>query len=77
MGGFKQQRELNIEHQAQPVVVVSPTPGVGNSAMDIRGLLADRPDAALVPIGSTFTAADRIGETDFVSMTNGTVWVDL
>lgn len=79
-------RARMLELQADPVVVVDPSTGLpggavtlkgSNGEQDLRGLIADRPDADAVPVGSTFTAADRVGEANFVSMSDGTTWVNL
>ena len=60
------------QYRATPVRVVN-----GDGSLDIRGLIAARPNADAVSAGSTFTAVDRVNETNFVSMSDGATWTDL
>lgn len=59
--------------------VVDPTSGGGGggSTMDLRGLIADRPAAGEVEVGTTYWAVDRVGEANEVSVSNGSAWTNI
>ena len=44
---------------------------------DLRGLLANRPAADTVDAGTTWWATDRLGETDEVTVSDGTNWLEV
>ena len=44
---------------------------------DLRGLIADRPEASSVGIGTTYWAVDRIGESDELATNLGEDWTNL
>ena len=48
-----------------------------NGEQDLRGLIADRPLATAVVAGTTFWAADRIGEVDEISISDGATWTNI
>lgn len=47
------------------------------SSLDLRGLLANRPAADAVDVGTTYWSVDRIGEADELSVSDGSTWVNL
>jgi len=47
---------------------------LSGSSVDLRGLIANRPAASAVEVGTTYWAVDRLGEADEVSVSDGSTW---
>ncbi len=45
--------------------------------LDLRGLIAARPNADDVLAGTSYWAVDRLGEVDEISVSDGTDWINL
>ena len=50
---------------------------IQGNALDRRGLLTNRPDATAVDAGVTWWAVDRLGQTDEITVSNGTTWLEV
>lgn len=79
---LKTYHQRQIQDQAQPVRMYgpnggSPTVQLSGSSVDLRGLIADRPAASAANVGVTYWAVDRIGETNELSVSDGSVWTDI
>jgi|GEM_PF-6405956 len=80
---FKTLRDRQLQYQAEPVVLVDPATGeagairLSGSNIDLRGLLANRPAANAVDVGTTYWSVDRIGEADELSVSDGSTWVNV
>lgn len=53
------------------------TAELSGSSIDLRGLLANRPAANAVAVGTTYWAVDRIGEVNELSVSDGSTWVNV
>ena len=47
---------------------------LSGSSQDLRGLIAARPAASTVPAGTTFWAVDRLGQSDELTISDGSTW---
>ena len=79
---LKTYHQRQIEDQAQPVRLYGENGGpatiqLSGSSQDLRGTIANRPAADAVEVGTTYWAVDRTGETNEMSVSDGSTWTNL